>query len=137
MTTFKGPLQLGVNTGAPTTDTRGFVPVYKVFALSAAAKTVTQTMEAANNTIMLGTVYVLASVEGSAKSATIRVGDSTDSDKFGQINVSGRKFYSVALSAACVSAGTELIVDATAAVSGASFSTFDAKVYIGYIPQGG
>jgi hypothetical protein len=136
MTTFKEPLKIGLETGVPSTDTRGFVPANKDYKVSANAKTYTNTLPTGDNYIIGGRVYNRQTVPGSAESVTIRIGDSGNSTKFAAVNVSASGSYIFAFTSECASAGTSIVVDATAATSGASLTGFDARVFLEYVPKG-
>lgn len=140
MTTFKGaPVQIGDNTGAPSTDTRGFVPVYKEVSISASGKIQTRALPPGDNSLVRAVVLVDVAVTGSATFAAginIRLGDSTNVNKFGSVAVSAVGSYTVTLSAACISAGTELIIDATAQSTAADLFGFNSRVYVEYISKG-
>lgn len=136
MTTFKEPLKVGLDTGVPSTDTRGFAAVTKDVIVSANAKTFTRTLPTGDNFILQGRVYNRQTVPGSAESITVRIGDAGNSTKFGAVNVSASGSYAFALTSECASAGTSLVFDATAATSGASLTGFDARAWVEYVPKG-
>lgn len=138
MTTFKGPLTVGTATGEVATDTQGYTVLCKSAGVSANGRSFTRLLEPGDNEIISYTVTVVVPVSGSGLAAgvNIRLGDSTSSSKFGTVSVSASGSYTGTLRGASTSAGTELIVDATAQGSAADWEELNARVHIRYVSRG-
>lgn len=134
MTNFTSPVYLtgpGGDTGNITTDTRGYVPVSKAFAVSAANRTVTRTLPP--NTNIQAITYVVASaVAGIAAGVTVRAGTAASPALYGTVSVSAEGVYTMTLTKQVINDPTTVIIDATAQASAADWTTLKGLARITY-----
>lgn len=137
MTTFALPLRGGNNTGNPVNDTLGDAVFAKNVAVNVSARTVPRTMPDETK-IHRGLVLVKQAVSSSGIAAggvDIRVGTTASPDKYGTVRVSAVGTYNLALSAACISAGGNIVFDCTVPGTAADWGTsrdFAAEIQLTY-----
>lgn len=141
MTDFQLPLRSGSpRTGNDVSDDRGDVMLVKQVSLNVSARSVSRTLPP-NAKIHRGLVLVNQAVSSSGLSnggVDVRVGTTANPNKYGSIRVSGVATYEMALSAACISADGQIVIDVTAVGTAADWGTsrdFAADVHLVYFAK--
>jgi len=144
VTTFSGPIRTGRDPGIPGQDTRGTVVLSQVGTVGAAvAARKSQIQLPPNCRLVDFTIYVLQAVSASAggTAATLRIGTSADSTRYGSLPVSAVGIYrptlvQVSVRAMASGAGSAdfnlVVFDATVQASASGMTQFEAQILAKY-----
>jgi len=137
MTKFTAPLKVG-STGSGLNGTEGLVETIYEMTVSANGLSRTIQLDTNNNAILTPLTFITeTSAEGIAAGIDLLLGDSVDQDKFAVAVVSGLGSVDMTVSAvSLVSAGSEIILEATAQASGADLTAFQGRLYLRVLSRG-
>jgi hypothetical protein len=134
MTTFTQPVYIGQNTGAPSTDTRGFVQVIKeVAGVSAGSRSVTAPTLPDNSTVTMIQGVVTSAVAGIAAAVTLRAGTAASPTRYGSISVSAEGVYTIPLTKyVLIDNPSAIVLEVTAQASAADLTAVKVSPRIIY-----
>jgi len=137
MSNFQLPLTSGdIPTGNQATDTRGDVMLVKQVNLTFDSRNISRTLPPdakMHRSLVINRQAVSGS--GFTSGINVRVGTTANPNRYGQVAVSAIGTYQITLSAACVSAGGQIVIDATAQATAADWEEFGADVQIAYFSK--